>query len=189
MLVKWGIRSGRRQWHRRSMVEVDLPKERSKLIEEIVPSIRTGHRPRTDRILPHRQLDQLPPASVFQRLIELCNQTPGIGIQESRMSGPDTLALWISSESALGPAQAFIDDHEFCHVHGLPEGSLHLTLPLDIARRAISLGWAEQHILARSGLMPQTLLMVYAPRDEHELEVVWGLVMTSLNFAWGKIPE
>lgn len=41
---------------------------------------------------------------------------------------------------------------------------------------AIEAGWAEPHPIARLGLIPDTIVMLYAPRDENELDVVAGLV-------------
>jgi phospholipase/carboxylesterase len=83
----------------------------------------------------------------------------------------------------LGPGEAFIDDHEFCHIHPLPEGSLHMTLPPDVRGWAIGHGWAEEHPLVSSGAVADTLVMVYAPRNEQELDVVFMLFEASLRFA------
>ena len=102
------------------------------------------------------------------------------------MAAPDTVALWLPHAVAHGPASAFIDDHEFCHIHPLPEGSIHLTLPPTLVRRAIEFGWAEPHTLAVAGLMAETLVMVYAPRDDGEAGVVWNLIMASFRFALGE---
>jgi len=155
------------------------------LLARVIPTARAGARPKTERALPHRQIDQLPPAPIFHRLLELCKRMPGINVQESRLAAPDTIALWIATSSVCGPAEAFIDDHEFCHIHCLPEGGIHLTLPSNLARRAEKYGWAEPHILARAGIVPDTLVLVYAPRDERELDAVWRLVVASFHFASG----
>jgi phospholipase/carboxylesterase len=60
-------------------------------------------------------------------------------------------------------------------------------LPLSIASDAIDKGWAELHPVARRGAGPPTLVMLYGPRDEAELEVVWRLVQTSYAFARGEV--
>lgn len=39
--------------------------------------------------------------------------------------------------------------------------------------------------MARMGLIPLTTMMVYGPRDQEELEVVWGLLQASWAFAGG----
>jgi phospholipase/carboxylesterase len=101
------------------------------------------------------------------------------------MASQDTRALWLPDESAFGPPSAFIDDHEFCHVHALPEGSLHMTLPSGVRERMIGLAWGEQHPGAEAGFLAETLVMVYAPRDHHELAIVFGLLKASYEFARG----
>jgi hypothetical protein len=74
---------------------------------------------------------------------------------------------------------------EFAHLHGPEDGSLHMALPADVARQAIDRGWAELHPLARAGRLPETLVMVYGPRDSDELETVWSLVTASYENARG----
>lgn len=104
--------------------------------------------------------------------------------QESRMAEPDTVALCIPHGAAAGPPIAFIDDHEFCHIHALSkDGGIHLTLPPALARRAVALRWAEPHLVARAGLMPETHVLVYLPRNDAEIEIVWGLILASFRFA------
>jgi phospholipase/carboxylesterase len=50
-------------------------------------------------------------------------------------------------------------------------------------------GWAELHPVARRGLIPPTTVMVYAPRDRDELEVVFQLIVASYLFAGGGIQS
>lgn len=75
--------------------------------------------------------------------------------------------------------------HEFAHLHPDPDQSLHMMLPPALAEEAIDAGWAEQHPVARRGLIPPNAVMVYAPRDDTEREVVEGLVRASHAFARG----
>jgi phospholipase/carboxylesterase len=72
---------------------------------------------------------------------------------------------------------------EFAHIHPLPEGSMHLALPPHLVEDAIAKGWAEQHPVARMGMIPRTIVMLYGPRDGEELEIVWSLVQASHEFA------
>jgi hypothetical protein len=101
------------------------------------------------------------------------------------MAAPETRALALPDEHARGPAEAFIDDHEFCHLHAAPEGSIHLALPAIVRLNVIESGWSELHPSVQAGFLPPTLVMVYAPRDEEELAVVVGLVTASYYFAHG----
>ena len=58
------------------------------------------------------------------------------------------------------------------------DGSLHLTLAPALYNEVLRAGWGEPHPI--SGTM-----LVFGPRDEAELEVVWRLVSASYNWATG----
>lgn len=148
---------------------------------------RVGARPRTRLALPHMQLDQWPPPEIAGRLAGLALSLPGILAKQSRMAFPSSLALCLKDDFAQGPPEAFIDNHEFCLLHSLPQACVHLTLPREMRDRAIQLGWAEQHPGVRAGIIPQTLVMVYAPRDAAELSVAFQLVRASWRFANGAL--
>ena len=152
----------------------------------VLPHARFGARPRMHRPLPHVQLNQLPPVEALDELVERCLQIPGVRSRQSRMASPDSHALHLADAFASGPPEAFIDDHEFCHLHPLPECSIHLTLPKVLRAEVVRLGWGERHPIAESGLLT-TLVTVYAPRDCQELETVLGLIGQSCEFAQGKL--
>jgi hypothetical protein len=78
---------------------------------------------------------------------------------------------------------------EFAHIHPIPDGSLHAALPPEVAQEAIRKGWAEQHPVARMGYIPQNVVMIYAPRDSQEIEVVAGLVVDAYRYASGVVPD
>ena len=149
------------------------------------PPLRLGPRPQSCRALPHMQLDQWPPPTVADELFEKCLSFPHIRLKESRMAAPECHALSLPDEYAAGPSGAFIVDHEFCHLHPLPDGSIHLTLPREIRDCAFARGWAEPHLASRAGILADTLVMVYAPRDFEELAVVVALIRQSYEFARG----
>src|SRR5580704_16936866 len=86
---------------------------------------RLGVRPRMHRALPHLQIDQWPPAEVMDELIERSLEIPCVRSKQSRMATPNSHALYLADELAAGPPEAFIDENEFCHLHPLPEGSIH----------------------------------------------------------------
>lgn len=138
------------------------------------------------RALPHLQLDQLPPGDAMEELIAESLRLPHVRSKQSRMASPRSYALCLRDKHALGPPEAFIDDHEFCHLHPLPEGSIHLTLPAVLREEVVRLCWGERHPIAVVGILP-TLMTVYAPRDGQELTTVLGLVEQSCLFAQGKL--
>jgi phospholipase/carboxylesterase len=146
--------------------------------------VRFGPRPRATGILPFRQIDQLSPIELTDRLFTMCLDLPGVRSRQSRLASPQTRALCLVDGAASGPPEAFIDAREFCHLHTPPSGSIHLTLPAEAIEGVVALGWAERHPIQNLGLHP-TLVMVYGPRDSAELEVVFCLIEHSLRFARG----
>jgi hypothetical protein len=153
---------------------------------ELTLPMRPGAKPRTQRALPHVQLDQWPPPGVAQELIERALKISHVRPKQSRMANPSSIALCLPDDVAEGPREAFIDDHEFCHLHALPEGGIHLTLPSEVRAQAMQLGWAEQHPAVKIGIMPPTLVMVYSPRNGVELDVVFHFIRISCAFAQGQ---
>jgi hypothetical protein len=147
---------------------------------------RSGERPATHLGMPHQQLDQIAPAALqeelWRRMTELEHVTPG----RSGVSLPQSRAVHLDPAEAAGPPTAFLVRTEFAHIHGDFDGSLHAALPEELAEAAIEKGWAELHPLAREGIAPKTMVMLYGPRDEEELETVWQLVQASYAFARGQ---
>jgi len=124
----------------------------------------------------------------MEGLVARCLEIPCVRSKQSRMASPGTQALYVADACAAGPPEAFIDGHEFSHIHPLPEGTIHLTLPKVLGDEVIRLGWAEPHPIAVTGILP-ALLTVYAPRDGEEMDVVFHLVARSCLFAQGKLPQ
>lgn len=111
---------------------------------------------------------------------------PGVVERPSAISVPGARALWLT-EGADGPPEAFMIGNEFAHLHPGPDQSLHMMLPPALAVEAIEAGWAEQHPVARLGLIPPNAVMVYAPRDDAERAVVEDLVRASHALAKGLV--
>ena len=76
---------------------------------------------------------------------------------------------------------------EFAHIHPPEDGSLHMMLPEGTVPQLVELDWAEQHPMAAAGIIPSTAVMVYAPRDNAEIDIVLGLLRLSHEFACGKL--
>lgn len=136
---------------------------------------RSGPRPRTTASNPHTQLDQQPTdPSLRERLAASLFALHGVVERPSAISVPGARALTLSQPA--GRSELFLVGTEFAHLHPAPDLSLHTVLPRKLVVEAIEAGWAEPHPLAGSGLIPDTIVMLYAPRDETELAVVTGLV-------------
>lgn len=145
---------------------------------------RKGVRPRTTPSNPHTQLDQQPDDDRPRRLLEeRLAELPGVVWLPSMISVPGARALTLPEDAAQGPPDAFMVGTEFAHLHPAPDHSLHLVLPPDVASRVVEAGWAEQHPVARRGLITSGAVMVYAPRDEEEAELVSQIVTASFEYA------
>ena len=146
--------------------------------------VRNGDRPRTTPTNPHTQLDQQPSDSRWtEELARRVFDLPGVVEKPSRVSVPGARALVLEPDEPTGPSQAFLIDREFAHLHPAPDHSLHAMLPPELVTEAVAAGWAEPHPVALRGLIPATAVMLYAPRDEAELETIERLVRASHAFA------
>jgi len=148
-------------------------------------SRRAGPPPRTYPGPPHTQLDQQPDARIRAQFGRRFGGFPGVEEQPSEIRAvPGARALRLAADVAAGPAEAFISGREFAHLHALPDSSLHMVLPEPLATEAVEAGWGEFHPLAGTAVSATTLL-VFAPRDPDEIEVVLGLLQRSYEFASG----
>jgi hypothetical protein len=145
---------------------------------------RAGDRPRTTPTNPHTQLDQQPTdLSWVEELAERDYALPGVVEEPSGISVPGARALVLAPGEPTGPPEAFLIDREFAHLHPAPDHSVHAMLPTETVDEAVEAGWAEPHPVALRGLIPRNAVMLYAPRDEAELDVVEGLIRASHAFA------
>lgn len=145
---------------------------------------RRGSRPTTPSDFPHRQLDQQPvDPGVRDDLARRAFELDGVVERDTIISVPGARALVLAEDRSAGPDAAFIRGREFAHFHPGPDWSLHLALPDATADLVIERGWAELHLIARTEHLPGSVVMVYAPRDPGEAEVVLRLLQASLEFA------
>ena len=140
--------------------------------------MRAGSRPEVTGPRPHAQRSQNAPAHLQEELARRALELPGVSEAESGVSVPGARAFVLDEESTHGPAEAFQTGREFAHLHPPYDGSLHMTLPTDVAEAAYAAGWGEPHPVSRTPL-------IFGPRDELELEVVWGLLQRSYAYARG----
>jgi hypothetical protein len=156
--------------------------------ESVLPK-RSGSRPKTTPTNPHTQLEQIPEREVVDELATRVFALPGVEERPSAISVPGARALWLREELPAGPQEAFMIGREFAHIHPMPDGSLHAALPPEVAQEALRKGWAEQHPVARMGYIPQNVVMIYAPRDAQEIEIVARLVDEAYRYASGAHPS
>jgi hypothetical protein len=148
--------------------------------------LRASARPRTTPSNPHTQLDQQPTnPAIANQLAERAFALPDVEERPSAISVPGARALWLREGVPAGPREAFMIGREFAHLHPAPDVSLHLNLPPKWVDHVLAQSWGEFHPMATRGLIPATTVMVYAPRNAEELEVVIRILRVSHYFASG----
>ncbi len=147
---------------------------------------REGPRPATTGSVPHQQIDLQAVPEVNAELFRRAYLLPGVENRPSAFSLPGARGLWINDDVPLVRPDQIVSGREFAHIH--PDGSLHASLPLDRAREATEVGWAEPQPIADSLGVPG-LVMLYTPQTFDELETVLQLIVDSYNFVTGSALE
>jgi hypothetical protein len=146
---------------------------------------RAGPAPQTTRHNPQQQTDQISDRAAYETFRDVITNWPGVIKAPSLRAPPGTIGLFLAPEDAKGPDEAFLLSTEFAHLHPLPDGSLHMVLPPEAHTSAVKAGWGIPHPMAgMPSVSPQTIL-IYAPRDAAEREVVMTLVASAERFARG----
>lgn len=148
---------------------------------------RAGPAPRVSFEIPQQQLDQNAPPELQERVFEHVAGLPAVSTQPSAISVPGARAFVLDREHAAGARDSFIvrAAGEFAHLHPSHDGSLHVTLPQPHAADVIAKGWGVTHPLAGLRLAPG-MVMVFGPRDEHELGIVTAVLGEAHAFAAGR---
>jgi phospholipase/carboxylesterase len=140
-------------------------------------------KPPTNLGMPHAQIGIQPVPDIHTELFRRCYSLPDVQNRPTVISVPGARALWLREDLPLAHPEVIARGREFAHIH--PDGSLHVALPPERARKAVSEGWAEPHPLAQY-LGNEGMVMLYTPLDMDELDVVFGLTLDSYNFVTGR---
>lgn len=146
--------------------------------------LRSGPRPSTRRPSravpgPHQQVSQNAPPHLQEALFARARSLPSVSVGASLVSVPGARAFHLDEAAARGPRAAFQRGREFAHLHPPHDGSLHLTLDPMLYQEVLAKGWGEPHPVSGT-------LMVWGPRNEEELDIVWNLVRASYEYATGQ---
>lgn len=150
---------------------------------------RQGTRPEVRGIAPHRQVTQKATKTTFSSLASeievIASNSPELELGTSCLEKHGT-GLFSTS-----PAYHTIHrcKEEICHVH-FSDGSMHMTLhPADV-KTVLESCWGERHPLSRGGrferFVPVGFVMIYAPRDEEEVQTVMRIVKAAAWFVNGE---
>jgi hypothetical protein len=143
---------------------------------------RRGKRPITICGPLHVQCSDYGDDRALRRMVEEIIAWPEIEAGPLPVGSADLISLQVGEEVATKDPSVFITGREFGRVlFGAP--TIYLTMPLSCAHWAIVRGWAEPHFSGTFGLVPPGVMVVYTPRDEHEVAVCRSLVWVSYNFS------
>lgn len=138
---------------------------------------RNGPRPAVRGIAPQRQINQPGCPEMYQRLRAILHRTADeysdtceVGQSCFEKQGLALFARRPVNNTCRG---------EIVHVHH-SDRSMHMNLHPEDAKIVLERGWGERHPLARGGWMrayvPREFVLVYAPRNHAELEVVCRII-------------
>jgi phospholipase/carboxylesterase len=150
---------------------------------------RPGPTPTVTTEEPQEQLDQLGPEELWDELRRRANELPGVTERDSIISVKGARAYFLEPELMKGPADSMIMEGEWAHIHPRPDSSWHLQLPYELAVLAVSAGWGVVHTVVWLGDAPANSVLLYSPRNEQEMEVIWALVLESYRYATGQPQE
>ena len=150
---------------------------------------RPGPNPTATFEIPHQQLNQPAPIVVQEELITAVAALPNVLLWESPNFLPGAIS-WILGESLNTDEKGDLTaGSEFGHQHRNEVGSMHLNLPAAASQIVLQKGWAVLHPLSAviHGSRAVDYLLVYAPRDNEDLKIVWLIVQASYAFARGEL--
>jgi len=149
---------------------------------------RAGPAPKVHPGPPQHQLEQHPEQAQWQALRALIERWESADKAPTLRGVPGTLGLFLPRGRPGAGEYGFLIGREFAHHHP-DDGGLHMTLPRDWCHAVMAQGWGEPHTWAgRPTVSPNTVL-IYAPRDAHEIAVVQRLIEVSEGFADGTLVD
>jgi hypothetical protein len=130
----------------------------------------------------HLQCSDQGSAVCTDRLIREASSWPHVDYTASAADGLQGSSFYVNENVMTSDPSAYISPREFGRL--LRTGpTVYLAMRLADAHWAIVRGWAEPHYLARMGMIPAGVMVVYTPRDEGELRVCLALFRASYRFA------
>ncbi|MFD6057361.1 MULTISPECIES: luciferase domain-containing protein [Rhodococcus] len=145
---------------------------------------RRGPHPRVSWSIPQQQRTDNAPVHLQERLLAHVREMAGVTVGASHISVPGAVGFSLEDRGPDEQAYLVPSAGEFAHLHPQYDGSLHLTLPADLAADLVAHGWGRMHPWAGTRLSPG-FVMVYGPRDEDELATIQDVVAASHAYATG----
>lgn len=136
---------------------------------------RAGSIPEIIGPAPHGQRSQIAPVMVQEELWFRMRSLPYTYMAPTLVSVSHARALHLAEGIGSAPPERFQRGREFAHLHPHNDGSLHLSVSGPVMEQVVGARWGVPHPV-------QDALLVFGPRDRHELEVVWFLVQSSYEW-------
>lgn len=147
---------------------------------------RRGERPLVQGVAPQRQQTQKSDGKVYGRLVQRIKEAAG----DPRNRLVERTSCFEKHSSGLFTSIPITRTcgGEICHAHP-SDGSMHMTLHPADANLLLENGWGERHPLARGGwcrrFVPREFVLIYAPRDEKEVDIIMNIVAASVWWVSG----
>lgn len=145
--------------------------------------IKTGPPIQTTAGVPHVQINVEPVPDLHAQLLRRVAALPGLEIRPTVIGMFGAKGFWLDEDLTLAQPEVIFRGREFAHLH--VDGSLHASLPPERAFEAIDAGWAVRHPSAQYHARLEGFIMLYTPRTQEELDVVFQLIIDGYNFITG----
>jgi len=148
--------------------------------------MRQGDAPEIGQVPPQLQFSDKSPRDIYQKYHDdwMFNTFPKVRKEPTRISVSTSIAMWLDENENVGHIDAFMPPsggREFTHIH--LDGSFHTVVATDIENEIIEKKWGVRHMYYDRGVKE---VLVYAPRNEEEIEIVKTIVIKSYEYATGK---
>ena len=146
---------------------------------------RIGQTPQIGQTPPQLQFSDKSPRDIYQKFHDWMFSTfPKVRKEPTRISVPTSIAMWLDENEDVGHIDAFMPPsggREFTHIH--LDGSFHTVVGADVENEIITKKWGVRHMYYDQGVKE---VLVYAPRNEEEIEIAKTIVIKSYEYATGK---
>ena len=147
---------------------------------------RNGNAPQIGQVPPQLQFSDLGPEHIKDALKQWAfSAFPNVREHHTLISVPTSRALWLHEGIPAAHEDAFMPpsgSREFCHLHA--DGSLHAVVANSVEQEILGKRWGVRHMYYDRGVKE---MLVYAPRDEHELAIVKQIIIESYRYASGDL--
>jgi len=146
---------------------------------------REGEAPEIGQVPPQLQYSDKSPRNIYKEFHDwMFNTFPKVRKEPTRISVPTSIAMWLDENEVVGHIDAFMPPaggREFTHLH--LDGSIHTVVDTDTEEEIIRKNWGVRHMYYNQGVKE---ILVYAPRNQKELEILKLIVIKSYEYATGK---